>query len=175
LAAEKLTAAVFRTSQKTHHATPLPAGADRAIAVEILHDHHTMMHFGPHIKEAVPLDQDPVLPQAKVFRVTDILDMLPKSLWSSDVVSTYYYTNTADGVDMVIKSPLDVQMETHWTVKDEGDVGLVLDEEVVINCSRLLVSTVLGQCDGNYKTIHGRFLERLKELMAQKAEAAPAS
>jgi hypothetical protein len=161
----------FRISDKTHHRTALPAGTDRATAVEVLHDHDAMMHFGPHIQDATPLPEDSEYPGAKAYRVTDIMEMLPKSIWSSNVVSTYYYTDEPEGVHMTIKAPLSVLMETKWTIQEQ-DGQLFLDEDVLITCTRFLMGTVKGQCDGNYRGIHDKYIEKLKQVVAEQYTAS---
>lgn len=95
-----------------------------------------MMRIGPHMKDYKEVPTDKAYPDAKAYEVTDIMDMLPKGLWSSNVVSTYYHTDRDDGVFMVIKAPLDVVMDTYRVIKQEGD-DLVLSEDVEIRCSRL--------------------------------------
>lgn len=129
------------------------------------------MRFGPHLKDLKPLPTDPEYPNAKAYQVTDNMDMLPKGIWSSNVVSTYYYTNALDGVDMVIKAPLDVRMQTQWRILEQDDGTLIIDEQVFITCSRLVMGTVRSQCDGNYHTIHSRVVARLQEVQAERQKA----
>ncbi len=77
------------------------------------------------------------------------------------MVSTYEMTNIADGVFVRIKSPMSVVMDTVWEIKgDDGALELV--EDVAINCSKLLVSTVKGLCEGGWDKIHAKMLARLE-------------
>ena len=151
--------------------TALPAGTDRAAAIAVLHDHAAMMGMGPHMKEFRELAADPAHPGARVYCVVDVMDMLPAGLWSSNVESTYLLTNTAEGLDMTLHAPLDVAMDTRRCIADGPDGGLVLDEHVAIACSRLLLGTVKGQCQGNYAEIHRKFIERVQHVQAEAAAA----
>ena len=129
-----------------------------------------MMRLGPHLHSLEPQPADPEHPDFSAYKVTDIMNMLPKGIWSSNVVSTYLYKDIDNGVVMIIKAPLDVQMQTNWTLQ-ERDGGLVLDEDVLITCSRFLMGTVRGQCDGNYASIHEKFAERVKQKQAEQGSA----
>ncbi|ERS95756.1 uncharacterized protein SPSK_00173 [Sporothrix schenckii 1099-18] len=108
-----------------------------------------------------------------VYRVTDVVQTLPAGLWDSKVVSTYEMTDMPSGVFVRIRSPMSIVMDTTWTVAETeggGDASdsasetkLVLVEEIVIYCSRLLVGTVKGLCEGGWQQIHGNMMKRLAE------------
>ena len=109
-------------------------------------------------------EEEEVLPTC--YRVTDIVHAIPAGIWDTRVVSVYEFTLIGEGVFVRIRSPMGVVMETFWRVRDgEQGEGLVLVEDVTIRCSRLLVGIVRGQCEGNWRGIHGKVVERLeKEL-----------
>ena len=97
------------------------------------------------------------------YRVTDRVSTLPAGLWNSDVLSTYEFISIEKGVFVRIRSPLNTVMETIWHVRDTETGASELVEDVVIKCSRLLVSFVKGQCDGDWKAIHDKMMAKLKE------------
>lgn len=110
-----------------------------------------------------------------VYRVTDNVQTLPAGLWDSKVVSTYEMTDTPAGVYVRIRSPLSIVMDTTWSIVegDEGEGGgprLELVEEIVIYCSRLLVGTVKGLCEGGWQQIHSNMMKRLAEGDAAEME-----
>ncbi len=107
--------------------------------------------------------EEEVLPTC--YRVTDIVHAIPAGIWDTRVVSVYEFTLIREGVFVRIRSPMGVVMETFWRVGEgEGteDGRLVLVEDVTIRCSRLLVGIVRGQCEGNWRGIHGKVVERLE-------------
>lgn len=103
-----------------------------------------------------------------VYRVTDVVQTLPAGLWDSKVVSTYEMTDTPGGVYVRIRSPMSIVMDTTWTIVDGADGKLELVEEIVIYCSRLLINTVKGLCEGGWQQIHTNMMKRLAE--GDKAE-----
>ena len=101
---------------------------------------------------------------------------LPKGLWDTTVSFEAEITNKEDGVLWVIKAPLGLLQKTVWKlVKTEtlGTEDLEGDEEskkgewsliedVEINANRLLVGTVKGKCEENWRGIHAKFMGHLK-------------
>jgi hypothetical protein len=96
------------------------------------------------------------------YRVTDIVHAVPAGLWDTNVVSNYEFTDIRDGLFVRIKSPLSIVMDTFWEVR-EVDGGLELVEDVTIQCSRLLIGIVKGQCENGWKGIHEKMIGRLEE------------
>jgi hypothetical protein len=101
---------------------------------------------------------------------------LPKGLWDSTVSFENEMTDIEDGVSFVIRAPLGLVQTTSWRVlrtadlkveevadkegeRQEGEWSLV--EDVEIRANRLLVGTVRGKCEENWKGVHGRFVEQL--------------
>ncbi|OAA53969.1 hypothetical protein SPI_09176 [Niveomyces insectorum RCEF 264] len=110
----------------------------------------------------------PMLPKACTYRVTDVVHTLPAGLWDARVVSTYEMTDVpGTGVFVRIRSPLSVVMDTTWMIvlskEDEGTAQLVLVEEIIIYCSRLLMPTVKILCEGGWRQIHAKMIARLEE------------
>jgi len=100
---------------------------------------------------------------------------LPKGLWDTTVTFEAQITNTDDGVLWVIKAPLGLVQQTKWTIVRNAEVGKgkekaaeedksewSLVEEVEIKASRLLVGTVKGKCEENWRRIHGKFVGHLQ-------------
>jgi hypothetical protein len=93
------------------------------------------------------------------YKITDRIHALPAGLWDSDVVSASEFTNLDTGVFVRLKSPLAILMETVWEIKGEEKLEMV--ESVRISCSRLLIGTVKGQCEANWRAIHGTLIAKL--------------
>lgn len=108
---------------------------------------------------------------------------LPKGLWDTTVTFESHITNTADGVEWVIKAPLGLVQRTTWRLTRSEDLGKgkekvgededneksewSLVEDVEITASRLLVGTVKGKCEENWRGIHGKFMGHLKSVEVQ--------
>jgi hypothetical protein len=92
---------------------------------------------------------------------------LPRGLWDTTVSFNAEITDTDNGVEWVIKAPMGLVQTSNWAVvpalETDGteENTLVLVEDVVISCSRLLVGTVKGKCEENWKGVHARFVEQL--------------
>ncbi|RFU77720.1 hypothetical protein TARUN_4499 [Trichoderma arundinaceum] len=97
------------------------------------------------------------------YAVTDKVHTLPAGLWDSNVVSTNEFVNLEKGVFVRLYSPLNVVMETVWTLRENEKGGVDLIEDVLIKASRLLVGTVKNMCNTNWKTFHGRIVDVMKE------------
>ncbi|KAH6854196.1 hypothetical protein B0I37DRAFT_441233 [Chaetomium sp. MPI-CAGE-AT-0009] len=113
------------------------------------------------------------------YRVTDVIHAIPAGIWDTNVVSIFELTDIEDGLFVRIRSPLSVVMETFWRVREvagaeegggdgdgdggEAGPGLELVEDVTIQCSRLLVGIVKGQCANDWEGIHAKMVGRLDE------------
>ena len=104
---------------------------------------------------------------------------LPKGLWDTTVTFECQLTNREDGVDWVIKAPLGLLQTTQWRIVKRGEVEKgketvsgaedgewCLVEDVEIKASRLLVGTVKGKCEENWRGIHSTFVGHLKSAVA---------
>ena len=117
----------------------------------------------------IPEDRklSPPVAEPKCYKVTDKIAALPAGIWSSDVVSTYEFINVERGVFMRIRSPMNVVMETAWEVRErdgaDGDVVTELVEDVVIKCSRFLISFMKSTCESGWKGIHEKLISKLAE------------
>jgi hypothetical protein len=101
---------------------------------------------------------------------------LPKGLWDTTVTFEADITNTEDGIEWIIRAPLGLVQRTTWRVlKTEalgseeganiagGELGeWSLVEDVEIKANRMLVGTVKGKCEENWRGVHGRFVEHLQ-------------
>jgi hypothetical protein len=157
--------------------TSLPDGVNAAKGIEMLQGHVFFIQSNPHMTkyEAVetPITPEPQMPTdrgltgiaaPKCYQVTDKVHALPAGLWDSDVVSTYEFINIDKGVFVRIKSPLNTVMETVWTIVEKGDGdGHDLIEDVVIKCSRLLVSVIRNTCEGSWQSIHEKMTEEIRQ------------
>jgi hypothetical protein len=144
-----------------------------------LHDHAHYLGYNPNMSrnELLPtLSPPPVLPAPSTpanpaagaewarFRVVDVVPALPAGLWDSEVVSTYEFCKTADGMFVRVRSPLGIVLESAWRVQ-EGKAGgaLVMVEEVTMIVSSLLAPILRAQCEKNWRGIHQRLLAPLSE------------
>ncbi|KAM0332392.1 hypothetical protein ACHAQA_002671 [Verticillium albo-atrum] len=159
----------LNTTQTLTHLTPIPPPATRTDSIAMLHDHEHFVRCSPAMSKfelttepaAAPLPAGITpLADTKCYQVTDIVHALPAGLWDSDIVSTYEFTNLADGLFVRIRSPMGIVLETVWSITEEGD-GHQMREEVTIKCSRFLVGVIKGQCEGNWKVIHAKMIAGL--------------
>jgi hypothetical protein len=101
---------------------------------------------------------------------------LPRGLWDTTVSFESEITDLDNGCRWVIRAPLGLLQTSTWAIvaADEAEGGkdgaLVLVEDVVIACSRLLVGTVRGKCEENWRGVHGRFVEHLEKLQNEGKE-----
>ncbi|QPH00854.1 hypothetical protein C2857_004909 [Epichloe festucae Fl1] len=168
---------LFNTTDAIQHVSPLPAGANPAKVVEMLHGHVFFIQCNPHMIKYEVIDtparsSEPQLPShrgltgiapPKCYQVTDKVHALPAGLWDSDVVSTYEFINLDKGVFVRIRSPLNTTMETVWTIeeKPEGS-GHQLKEDAVIKCSRLLLGVIRSTCESGWRGIHEKMVEKVR-------------
>ncbi|KFA80273.1 hypothetical protein S40288_04551 [Stachybotrys chartarum IBT 40288] len=166
---------MLNTTATLVHTTPLPAGCSVAEGIEMLRDHEFFIQCDPHMikYEAIETPSDPVptVPEGrqivgaaapKCYQVTDKVHALPAGLWDSDVLSRYEFFIWERGVFIRIRSPLNTVMETVWEIRDTGNGGAELVEDVVIKCSRLLVGVVRSTCESGWKGIHEKMVGRLQ-------------
>jgi hypothetical protein len=164
---------VLNTTATIHHRTPLPIGATREQAVSLLRDHDFLIHLDPELSHYTSAEPPAnATPTTKYYRVTDIMHTLPKGLWDSTVTFDSEITDIEDGCDWIVRAPLGIYQRSKWVIEDshEEDTDgskLYLIEDIAITCSRLLVGTVKSKCEGNFKGIHGKFVERLASMIQQ--------
>ncbi|KAL2212665.1 hypothetical protein CC79DRAFT_1329958 [Sarocladium strictum] len=167
---------IFNGTAELQHTTPYPDGVPASKGVDLLQGYEFFIQCDPHMVKFEELteipDPQPTIPPArgptatsspKCFRVTDKVSTLPAGLWDSDVVSTYEFINVEKGVFVRIRSPLNVMMETVWEVKEGPEGGLVLSEDILIKCPRLLVPVIKSTCESGWKGIHEKMVNKLKE------------
>ncbi|KAI2636015.1 hypothetical protein GGS21DRAFT_514185 [Xylaria nigripes] len=173
----------FSGTSKIVNRTPIPSVVSKNDAVALLHDHEFFLLCDPHRSSHKTLPQPleattsvaaaqkhfalpPTLVPARtpgpVVKLYEVIDHVPNPVWSSKVVSREEFVDHDEGVWVRIRSPLGVVMDTLWSVRagDDGR-GLELVEDVVINCSRLVMGIVKGQVEGNWGAIHGKIIDKL--------------
>lgn len=156
--------------------TPIPDGVPASKGIQLLQGYEFFIQCDPHMIKYEALEKQPDPPPKipndraytavaapKCYQVTDKVHALPAGLWDSDVVSTYEFINIEKGVFVRIRSPLNVMMETAWEVRDASGGGLVLVEDIVIKCPRLLVGVVKSTCESGWPGIHEKMINKLKE------------
>lgn len=156
----------------------LPRSTTKAQAVAVFRNHDTLIRLDPELKEyeACPPPEG-AKENTKFYKITDIMHTLPKGLWDTTVSFTAEITDIENGVYWVVKAPLGLVQQSTWTVepageKDEVETSggkeerLVLVEDVDITCNRILMGTVKGKCEENWKGVHARWIEHLKKMAA---------
>jgi hypothetical protein len=101
---------------------------------------------------------------------------LPKGLWDSTVSFEAEMTNTEDGILWIVKAPLGLVQTTTWRCLkteglaegDRGDGEWSLVEDVEIRANRMLVGTVRGKCEENWRGSHGKFCEHLRGKIGEE-------
>ncbi|KAF2680413.1 hypothetical protein K458DRAFT_445338 [Lentithecium fluviatile CBS 122367] len=170
----------FSTTANLRHVTPLPPGTTFETAMAALQNHDLLIKLDPEHAhyETLPSDAD-ANPLTKRYKVTDHMHTLPKGLWDTTVTFESHITNMEDGVEWFVKAPLGLVQKTTWRLVRSEDVGKgkekVVDddasedksewclvEDAEIRASRLLVGTVKGKCESNWRGIHERFIGHLQ-------------
>ena len=108
--------------------------------------------------------------RTKFYRVTDRMHTLPRGLWDTTVTFDEEITDVDVGMKAVVRAPLGLVQHSEWKIVAVHDVKQeqrqdgcewYLTEDVHIKASRLLVGTVKGKCEENWKGIHKRFVDGL--------------
>lgn len=116
------------------------------------------------VSPTIPADRGLVaVGEPLYYTVTDKVHTLPAGLWDSNVESTNEFVKLDKGMFVRLYSPLNVVMETVWTVRETESGGLELVEDVLVKASRLLVGTVKNMCSTNWTTFHGKMVELMKQ------------
>ncbi|PHH92340.1 hypothetical protein CDD83_7828 [Cordyceps sp. RAO-2017] len=170
---------MFDTTATLRNSTPIPRGVALEKAVELLQGHEFCIQCDPHLVKYEAIDTpspEPEISQEcqasamgppQCFRVTDKIHALPGGLWDSDVVSTYEFINIERGTFVRIRGPMNTILESVWEVQQSEDGGLVLVEDVVIKCSRLMVGIVRSTCEDGWRGIHKQMIDKLMETQGE--------
>ncbi|GAW19927.1 hypothetical protein ANO14919_094200 [Xylariales sp. No.14919] len=172
------------STNTTVNASPIPSGVRKEDAVALLHDHEFFLLCDPHHASHKTLPQPPetekepasvdaarkhfklpatLKPHERpgpVVKIYEVVDHMPNPVWSSNVVSREEFVDHDDGMWVRIHSPMGVVMETHWSVREKNG-ALELVEDVLINCSRLVMGIVKGQVENNWRGIHKQIIDKL--------------
>jgi hypothetical protein len=175
-----LTDPALTGSKSLYHVTILPISTAFDRALKNLHNHELLLHLDPEHDHYEPLPSDPSSPATKRYKVTDIMQALPKGIWGSTVTFEAEMTDTEDGVKWVNKAPLGLLQTSTWrlmrtdmvheadaanaNIISEGDNGeWALVEEVLITANKLILGIAVGKCESSWKTTHGKFVKSLQE------------
>ncbi|KAF1832865.1 hypothetical protein BDW02DRAFT_528800 [Decorospora gaudefroyi] len=160
----------LNTTATLHHVTPLPRTISPTAAINLLHNHDFLIRLDPEYVSHEALPSSPSSPAAKRYQVTDHMNALPAGLWDTTVKFEAEMTNLEDGISWLIKAPLGLVQRTTWRClkteageegQGEGE-GWCLVEDVEIEANRILVGTVKGKCEGNWRGAHAKFLKGLE-------------
>ncbi|KAF3762571.1 hypothetical protein M406DRAFT_341769 [Cryphonectria parasitica EP155] len=171
----------FSSSSRVVVKTRLPPGATLKQGVDMLHDQDFFINCDPCLQKYELVDRDlasPELPEDRVkgigpttsYKITDVVENIPKGVWGSHVESRYEFTDVERGLFCRIRSPLNVVMEALWEVRDAEDgEGLELVEEADIKCSKLLIGIVKSQSEAGAGKIHAKMIDRLKKEVEESS------
>jgi hypothetical protein len=172
------------STAKLHHVTYLPPGTTQANALKHLHNHDLLIRLDPELAHYETLPSPPSAPNTKRYKVTDNMHTLPKGLWDTTVTFEAEMTNTDEGIEWVIKAPLGLVQTTTWKVVTTASLGSEegvngdqqgewsLVEDVEIKANKLLVGTVKGKCEENWRGIHTKFAGHLQGDAQETAPGA---
>lgn len=154
----------------------MPTTATKEKALSVFRNHDSLIRLDPDLQhyEAAPA-QPSDSEKTKRYNITDVMHTLPRGLWDTSVSFSAEITDIDDGVEWTVRAPLGLVQKSVWTVeaageKDQGEEEEALDgrwvlvEDVNIHCSRLLVGTVKGKCEENWKGVHERWVQKLNEI-----------
>jgi hypothetical protein len=178
---------VLNTTAHLHHRSPLPAGTTLAQAQRVFRNHDALLRLDPDLQtyEETGPTVGEARPNTKYYSVTDAMHALPAGLWDTTVRFSAEITDRDDGVEWVVRAPMGLVQTSLWTVErdeappppppaaegegegererereDQGE-RWTLVEDVTIRCSRLLVGTVRGKCEENWRGTHERWAAQL--------------
>ncbi|KAF2267135.1 hypothetical protein CC78DRAFT_530941 [Lojkania enalia] len=173
-------ASFFNATANLRHVTALPPGISFDSAITFLQNHDLLIKLDPELAYYETLPSNESMPNTKRYKVTDHMHALPKGLWDTTVTFESHITNIEDGVEWIIKAPLGLVQRTFWRLVKREELEKrkekpterenheksewCLVEEVEIKASRLLVGTVKGKCEENWRGVHGRFVGHLKAV-----------
>ncbi|KAJ4394209.1 hypothetical protein N0V93_003426 [Gnomoniopsis smithogilvyi] len=164
----------------------LPVGVTKEQGIAMLHDTEFFINCDPCLEKYELIEKemaDPALPDrikalgpTSAYKVTDIVENIPKGIWGSSVESKYEFTDVERGLFCRLRSPLSVVLEALWEVRDaeDGD-GLELVEEAEITASKMLVGIVKGQSESGAAKIQAKMLDRLKKELEASSSAGAAA
>lgn len=153
----------FNSTIRVTIKTKLPPGVTQKQGVDMLHDKDFFINCDPCLEKYELLEKEvanPEIPRDRVkglgpttsYKVHDIVENVPKAVWTPQVELTNEVTDIERGVFSRIKAPLNVVMETVWEIREAEDAsGLELVEEADIKCSKLLVGMIKEQCERDGK------------------------
>ncbi|KAF2968745.1 hypothetical protein GQX73_g4846 [Xylaria multiplex] len=192
---------VLSSTSTSVNASPIPSSVRKEDAVALLHDHEFFLLCDPHHSSHKTLPQPPEtekepasvdaarkhfnLPETiqpltqtrtnkgpgPVVKIYEVVDHMPNPVWSSNVVSHEEFVDHNEGIWVRIHSPMGVVMETRWSVR-ESNGALELVEDVLINCSRLVMGIVKGQVENNWRGIHKQIIDKLVKDAGAKSDSA---
>jgi len=167
-------------AKSLHHISILPTSTDFDHALKNLHNHELLLRLDPEHDHYKTLPSDPSSPATKRYKVTDIMQALPKGIWGSTVTFEAEMTDTEDGVKWVNKAPLGFLQTSTWRLtrtdmlheadaaganiileSDKGEWALV--EEVLIKANKLILGIAVGKCESSWRATHGKFAKSLQE------------
>lgn len=154
----------------------LPAGVSKEKVLSVLHDHVAYFKAAEHYREhkELPdegsLDKVPSEIQSRhvdgasglVVKAYTVRNEVPNPVFDSNVETTYFMVNLADGLWYHAASPMGVINEGLWEVK-EGAGGLELLVTIQVECNMVLKPIVKGQVKTSAEQIHKALVGIMKD------------
>lgn len=149
----------------------IPAGVSKEKAVAVLHDHTAYLKATSSYREHSDLAGEgsgEKMPAEVKARAVDgavhaltVRNEVPNPVFDSNVTTTYTFVNLNDGLWYWASSPMGVQNEGLWTVKD-GANGLELAVSVQVDCNMMLKPVVKGQVQSGSEEIHKNMVQLMQ-------------
>ncbi|KAG5915618.1 hypothetical protein E4U42_007968 [Claviceps africana] len=137
--------------------TPLPPGVSRDAAIDLLHDHESIIDLNPLVRARRRIPPPPHAPDEERGRawysVTDKLALVPGGL-----TYTCSFETLPRGLRTHAYAALGVDTRSAWSVGDEPS-GLCLREDVELRCHVLLRCFVRRTIRESHEALGVRFAE----------------
>lgn len=181
---------------ESSYATQVKGQVTREQAIAALQDHAFFLRTSPNyvsVKEDTqPRGGNIHIPDTIKEKMEDgsktqcyeVVDKIPAvALFSKllpgmgTITTCYQLTDTKDGMFIYLQTALGVSQERRWAVEEDAGAaeGFRIVEYVTINCSKLLLSSVLGQQEMNWKAVHASYVKKMGgEVGEQVAKGGPA-
>lgn len=153
---------LLETTAKIHHESAFPSDLSLESALSVLHDHENLIKMDPHLVSYHPLPILASSPSTKCYKVFERCDNLPK-FFAADQNADVQYTDLPNGIHTWVKSSMGLTSDTHLTIETKSDGQMVMVEDAVLTCSRVWMPIVKSQCEANWREVHQKFVDIIRE------------
>ncbi|TLD30863.1 hypothetical protein PspLS_03030 [Pyricularia sp. CBS 133598] len=162
----------METTFPLSHRHAIPAGVDKASAIEKLHEHVFVINCSPYVVSQSPQPSPswdsydkPKNTQftSQTVHVYEVKNKYENPIMGADIKSRYEFIDTADGVFLRVHNPMGVVMESFFTVKEKADGSLEVVHELEARCNKALAGLAKKDADKNYDILVGIMAKGLAE------------